>query len=84
MRCERYERRNPNPELRASPRVGVRGIRHAGDSLCELLDEIASRPSAVLAHVRMRGAGHNFLVARPRETLTALTDFVDAVDRARG
>lgn len=32
--------------------------------------------------VRMQGAGHNFLVARPRETLEALTAFVDGVDGA--
>ena len=32
--------------------------------------------------VRMAGAGHNFLVARLRETLEAVTAFVDAVDRA--
>jgi hypothetical protein len=32
--------------------------------------------------VRMQGAGHNFLVARRRETLVALSAFIDGVDRA--
>jgi pimeloyl-ACP methyl ester carboxylesterase len=40
----------------------------------------ATLPGAQI--VRMQGAGHNFLVARRRETLVALSAFIDGVDRA--